>query len=129
LSWCARLECREFYGKHSVKVLVVRSTWEEEGAERGRNEFCMNEVEARSILAKYLKGYQSRSYAYLTTAIYLGRVDSIEVGKYQIEIQVCWKNAPEGEVRVIGTITDSRRSQDQISKEFTVKPMGEFAAL
>lgn len=90
----------------------------------------MNQVEARSTLVKYLKSYHSRSYAYLATAVCLGRIDRVAVGKYQISVQVCWQNAPEGEVRVVGSITEGNGLLgNRITKEFSVMPIGEFAEL
>jgi hypothetical protein len=86
----------------------------------------MNETEARLTLARHLASYHSRSYAYLATAAFLGRIDRVAVGKYQITVKASWKNAPEGEVRVVGSISDGSR---RITEEFNVMPIGELAAL
>jgi hypothetical protein len=86
----------------------------------------MNEVEAQSILARHLESYHARSYAYLATAVFLGRVDRVEVGKYQITVKASWRNAPDGDVRVVGSISHGSR---RITQEFNVVSIGEFAAL
>jgi hypothetical protein len=86
----------------------------------------MNEVEARLILARHLESYHSRSYAYLATAVFLGRVDRVSVGKYQITVKASWRNAPDGDVRVVGSISDG---SSRITEEFNVMLIGEFAAL
>jgi hypothetical protein len=86
----------------------------------------MNEVEARLKLARHLERYHSRSYAYLATAVCLRRIDRVAVGQYQISVEARWRNAPEGEVKVVGSISDGSRS---ITQEFNVMPIGEFAEL
>jgi hypothetical protein len=86
----------------------------------------MNEVEARLILARHLERYHLRSYAYLATATCLGRIESVAVGKYQINVEATWENAPEGDVKVVGSISDGR---SRITEEFNVASIGEFAAL
>jgi|GEM_PF-782785 hypothetical protein len=73
----------------------------------------MDTKETRSILAEHLARYRSRSYAELAAWVRDGRIDTPEAiapsgNRYQIELQFFWDDEPNGDVRVSGSISDSR---------------------
>ena len=94
----------------------------------------MDTKEANSILGEHLARYRTRSYAELTTWVRDGRVDTPEaVGQsgtcYQIEIQFFWDDQPDGDVRVVGSVSDGRGISAfvPLTDSFILSPEGRFA--
>jgi hypothetical protein len=93
----------------------------------------MDKKEANSILAEHLARYRTRSYAELAAWVRDGRVDAPEaVGQsgtnYQIEIQFFWDDQPDGDVRVVGSVSDGRgiRAFVPLTDSFILGPEGRF---
>ena len=93
----------------------------------------MDTKEARSILAKHLARYRSRSYAALADLIREGRVETAEEvlpsgSRYQIEIQFFWDDKPDGSARVLGCIDDGRgmRAFFPLTDSFILSSAGTF---
>jgi hypothetical protein len=94
----------------------------------------MNEIEARSTLAKHIGQYRSRSYAYLATSARLGRTDTAQIaveggGVYQIDVKVGWEKHPDQSVKVTALIRDGigRAGGSPIVQAFVIPPSEEFA--
>jgi hypothetical protein len=93
----------------------------------------MDKKEANSILAEHLARYRTRSYAELAAWARGGRIDTAEaVGQsgtnYQIEIQFFWDDQPDGDVRVVGSVSDGRgiRAFVPLTDSFILSPEGRF---
>lgn len=99
----------------------------------GRKGARMDKKEAQSILVEHLARYRTRSYAELASWVRGGRIDTPEgVGEsgkhYQIEIQFFWDDKPDGDVRVVGSVSDGLgfRAFVPLTDSFILSPEGRF---
>ena len=90
----------------------------------------MDRSQAKSILARQLARYRTKSYA--VSGRLIGKLDVFDVTEpdgviYQIEIQVMWDDKPEGDIRVIGAIDDAGwRAFIPLTDSFIMTPEGRF---
>ncbi len=90
----------------------------------------MNKKEAKELLSKEIKTLKNKKYTELVKIVdevetkeLLGKSDQ----KYQIEIQVFWDDAKEGNLRVTVSIDDRGwRSFVPLTDDFIIGPDGTF---
>ena len=90
----------------------------------------MNNEEARSILRKHLENYRKRTYGDLVQLIDEPQTAEIRTANgitYQLEIEVFWDAAPNGDIRVLGSIDDGGlRAFAPLNEGFILAPNGQF---
>lgn len=90
----------------------------------------MDTVEARRILDVQLGEYRLLPYSELTNR--LDKVETLEIPSggrrsWQLEFLICWDGAPDGNIRVIGSIDDGGlRAFFPLSDSFIKSPSGQF---
>ncbi len=90
----------------------------------------MNKEEAKSVLAKFLGEYRSKTYnelLYLLETQDTSEVTAESGTNYQLEFQAVWDNKKGENLRVIGSIDDGGwRAFMPLTDGFMIAPNGEF---
>lgn len=91
----------------------------------------MDKEEAGLVLAQHLSGYRAIAYADLAGRIGTTETAEIEApsgAAYQLEFQFFWDSKPNGDVRVLGAISDGglRTFINPLSDDFIMAPDGTF---
>ncbi len=93
----------------------------------------MDKKEAHSILTQHLGRFRTRSYAELASWVRDAHTEIIQAGgesatHYEVEIQFFWDDKPDGNVRVLGSISDGRgiRALVPLTDSFILSPEGRF---
>jgi hypothetical protein len=90
----------------------------------------MNKEEARSVLAKALSEYRTKTYSellYLLESQDTSEVTAESGTNYQLEIQAVWDDKENGNLRVMGSLDDGRwRVFTPLTDDFIMAPDGTF---
>jgi hypothetical protein len=91
----------------------------------------MNKEEAIALLEAELAQFRAASYTQLVARMAAGPIHVERIArsriKYQVEIQVCWDNPPDGNIRVMGSIDDGGwRAFVPFNRDFIKAPDGTF---